>query len=113
MDSFIQVLGRDLNFKNASLYQYIAANTVVRVFPYWGIPDKGNPQIFRNCKQGQEGGQIFSYGVVTADGKEYSCGSKEELTKLGITLNESLRTPICFKSETEGRSENMLDPIEP
>lgn len=81
MSDFVRVLADDPHYRGRKAYMHLHPSLVCKIYPVYGeITDKG---IFR-CTEEHPNAKVVSFALVDIHGKEYSCGDKDELTKLGF-----------------------------
>ncbi len=87
MSQFMRVLADDPQYEGKKTYMYIAAHSIAKVVPVFAI--KGDNGILWICHQDDEGAVHVSNLLFDSSGRQYSCGDKSELCKLGIDASEN------------------------
>jgi hypothetical protein len=83
MAEWVQVLGKDPVYTGSTLSMFIRSDTIWKVHPVHAVVKDG--EAFA-CTEGFANGQILSYILTDLQGNRYSCGKKDELAKLGLSI---------------------------
>lgn len=87
MSSLIRALGDDPMYQGRKAPAYVAANAIVAVHPLWAVQHHG--QLWQ-CTHDHKNARIVSYLLIDVHGKQYTCGNRLELQKLGIGDNQNM-----------------------